>query len=429
MIRVHYDEVSGHLLMESDTMWKRIKKAFIKGNVIEKIIKKIKKFFTNIRKGIDMSIGNIARYFMFRNEPIIDKRVVFFNFQGNYTCNSKYIAAKLLELHPEYEIIFVVNNKVNDRESLVDVPEQIKFVVKETAEAYYALATAHYWFDNALCCVWRTVPKRKGQIYINTWHGSLGIKRLSGNDFWKSRARVANKQTDYFLTNSVFDEQVFSESFWPDVKHMKVGHPRNDIFFDEKKMKDVKEKVYAHYGIEEGVKTVLYAPTFRDNKKDVSAIILDYERLKNTLEEKFGGEWKVLVRPHFHNIKAFKLTADVDYVIKASDYDDMQELMAAMDAGITDYSSWIFDYIFTGKPAFIYARDIDQYVNSRGFYYSLNETPFSIARDDDSLSENIMNFDERKYAADVKVFLEDKGCYEKGNASEAVVDFITSQHI
>lgn len=422
-----YNQESGYIEIECESITQKIKSVLIKGDLFCCIWGKINRLFKKIFKGIDMYLGTFVRYWTYRKYPIIDNRVVFFTFQGKYTCNSKYIAEELMEKNPEYEIIFVVNNKI-DRED-TNVPQNVKCVVKDTLEAYHVLATAHYWFDNALCCVWRNVPKRKGQVYINTWHGSLGIKRLSGNAFWKSRARVANKQTDYFLTNSVFDEQVFSESFWPDVKHMKVGHPRNDIFFDEKKMKDVKEKVYAHYGIEEGVKTVLYAPTFRDNKKDVSAITIDYERLKSILEEKFGGEWKILVRPHFHNIKAFKLTAHTDYVIKASDYDDMQELMAAMDAGITDYSSWIFDYIFTGKPAFIYARDIDQYVNSRGFYYSLNETPFSIARDDDSLSENIMNFDERKYAADVKVFLEDKGCYEKGNASEAVVDFITSQHI
>ena len=428
MFQESYDEITGHLNLKKTSLRDKITLNLIQGKVFIKAFDKVKKPMEKVCKAADLSIGSAVRSWKFRNLPIIDTRVVFFTFQGKYTCNSKYIAEKLHELHPEYEIIFVVNQKVTDRSEL-DVPEHVKFVVKETAEAYYALATAHYWFDNALSCVWRSVPKRKGQIYINTWHGSLGIKQLSGNDFWKSRAKVANKETDYFLTNSVFDEDVFSKSFWPDVKHMKVGHPRNDLFFDEAKVKEVKEKVYAHYGIKEGVKTVLYAPTFRDNKQNVSAIILDYEMLKETLEKRFGGEWKVLVRPHFHNVKAFKLKANSEYVLNASDYDDMQELMAAMDVGITDYSSWIFDYIFTGRPAFIYARDIDEYVNSRGFYYSLNDTPFSIANNDESLSANIMNFDEKQYKADVERFLEGKGCYEKGTASESVVAFMVSQHI
>lgn len=428
MFQEIYDERTGHIIIRPKSASQKIKYALVRGDLLSGICSKIKALFCRGWKEIDLRLGDLGRYFLFKKAPITDNRVVFFTFQGKYTCNSKYIAEKLLELHPEYEVIFVVNEEVENKEVL-DVPDGVKFVLKDSTEAYYALATAHYWVDNALCCVWRNVPKRKGQIYINTWHGSLGIKRLSGNKHWKNRAKVADKETDYFLTNSVFDEHVFSESFWPHVAHLKVGHPRNDIFFDEAKMKEVKDKVYSYYDIKAGVKTVLYAPTFRDNKKNVSAIVLDYESLKSTLEEKFGGEWKVLVRPHFHNVAAFKLDDETDDIVNASDYDDMQELMAAMDVGITDYSSWIFDYIFTGKPAFIYARDIEEYVNSRGFYYSLNDTPFSIASDDNSLRTNILNFDEIQYEADVKKFLAEKGCYEKGTASEAVVEFMVSHHV
>ena len=423
MFREVYDENSKHLFVLPKSFGERLKLALVCGNFFRKVMSKIRGGFIRM----DQRVGDIARYLVFRREPIKENRVVFYTFQGKYTCNSKYIAEKLLEKHPEYEVIFIVNKSVIEQEN-PDVPDGVKFVLKGSKTAYYVLATARVWVENALLCVWRSIPKKKGQIYINTWHGSLGIKLLNGNKYWRKRAKVSNKKVDYFLTNSTFEEGVFSESFWPDVKHLKVGHPRNDIFFNEQKMKDLKKKVYEFYGIEEHVKTVLYAPTFRENKKDVKSILMDYKKLKETMEKKFGGEWKVLVRPHFHNLKAFKLTQELDYVINASDYDDMQELMAAMDAGITDYSSWIFDYIFTGKPAFIYARDISNYINSRGFYYSLNETPFSISHDDESLTANIMAFDEEKYAADIQDFLKDKGCYEEGKASERVVDFIVSQN-
>ena len=77
-----------------------------------------------------------------------------------------------------------------------------------------------------------------------------------------------------------------------------------------------------------------------------------------------------------------------------------------------------------GEPAFIYARDIKQYINSRGFYYPLSESPFSIAENDETLSKNIMDFDEADYAEAVKKFLDDKQCYEDGHAAERIVDFI-----
>ena len=41
--------------------------------------------------------------------------------------------------------------------------------------------------------------------------------------------------------------------------------------------------------------------------------------------------------------------------------DDVQELLAAADVMISDYSSCIFDYLLAKKPAFIYATDIDEY--------------------------------------------------------------------
>lgn len=426
MLREVYDKESKALRLVPDNKLDTIKKTLIGGRFLRELRRVLK--IGKLIEQTDRAIGGAVRRIRFRKEPIVQNRAVFFNFQGKYTCNSKYIAEKILETHPEFEVIFIVNKGVmKDQEYIDSLPEKIRLVVRDTPEAYYVLSTAHFWFDNALNCIWRKIPKRKGQIYINTWHGSLGIKRLSGDDNWIKIAKYGNSQIDYFLTNSVFDEEVFTESFWPDVKHLKVGHPRNDIFFDECALKRLKEKVYDYYDIEPEVKTLLYAPTFRDDKQNVSAIIMDYEKVHAALVEKFGGEWKIFVRPHFHNLSAFKLNLSKEakkIIVDASKYDDMQELMAAADIGVTDYSSWIFDYIFTGRPAFIYARDIEEYVNSRGFYYSLNETPFEIASDDDCLCDNIRNYDSEKYKTDVSHFLEGKGCYEAGKASEQVVQFM-----
>jgi CDP-glycerol glycerophosphotransferase len=392
-----------------------------------------KKFFTNIRKGYERKInamdewmGYRARLHMMKDLKIVPNRIVFAAFQGNYACNCKYIAEKIIERGLDYEMIFIVDRKVYENKKLYQIPPQIRLVVRNTQESFYALGTAKFWFDNALICPWKKIPKKPEQIYINTWHGSLGIKKLSGDDNWQKIARDCDQMIDYFLTDSVFDEHVFTESFWPNVKHLKVGHPRNDIFFDEKKMEKLRNKVYKFYHIPKNAKTVLYAPTFRDNKADASAINVDFIGLKEALEKRFGGEWVVLSRLHFHNAKN-KKTKDLfsgAKVIDASEYLDMQELMAAVDVGITDYSSWIFDYLFTGRPAFIYAADIEKYVNDRGFYYPLTETPFAIADSNETLEENIKAFDEADFAQKVEEFLKGKGCYEDGKACDRVVDFI-----
>lgn len=376
---------------------------------------------------IDEWIGARVRASMFKDKPIVENRIVFGTFQNCYTCNCKYVAEEIRRRGLDYELIFLVNKDVFYNKDKYEVPKGVKLVVRGSLASYFALTSAKFWVDNALNCIWKDIPKKEGQIYIDTWHGSLGIKRLGGEKRWIALAKRSNQFIDYFLTDSVFEEHVFHDSFWPDVKQLKFGHPRNDIFFDPEKLKALKEKVYGFYKIAPSVRTALYAPTFRDNKSDVSAIKIDCRLLKETLEKKFGGEWKIIVKAHMHNRHNPKLRhmfANRDDIIDASDYVDMQELLAAADVGITDYSSWIFDFIMKGSPAFIYARDIKQYINSRGFFYPLDETPFAIADNDQALSQNIMDFDAEAYAAKLEAFFEEKGCYEDGHAAERIVDFI-----
>ena len=98
--------------------------------------------------------------------------------------------------------------------------------------------------------------------------------------------------------------------------------------------------------------------------------------------------------------------------------------MFIADVGITDYSSWICDYILTGRPSFIYASDLESYEEERGFYYPLEETPCPIAKNNEELIQCIEKFDERLYEKKLKNFLSRRGCLEFGNASVKTVEKI-----
>ena len=56
--------------------------------------------------------------------------------------------------------------------------------------------------------------------------------------------------------------------------------------------------------------------------------------------------------------------------------------------------------------------------------YPLEETPFPIARDNDTLIQNVLAFEDKEYQKQVEEFLADKGCIEDGHASERVVELI-----
>ena len=153
----------------------------------------------------------------------------------------------------------------------------------------------------------------------------------------------------------------------------------------------------------------------------------DCNLLIDNLKKCFGGDWVVILRlhPHLANIKNQSLLhSDNRNVVNANQYPDIQELLVATDIGITDYSSWIFDFMLSRKPAFIYAEDIEKYNTDRGFYYQLETTPFPIATNNFELVENIKNFDYKQYEIKVDEFLQEKGCMEDGLASKRVVDLI-----
>ena len=120
----------------------------------------------------------------------------------------------------------------------------------------------------------------------------------------------------------------------------------------------------------------------------------------------------------------FKNEIKSSRVFNVSNYLDIQELLLISDAGISDYSSWVFDYMLTRKPIFVFASDYEKYKNERGFYYPLSSTPFPISQNDDEFEKNILAFDNEKYLEEVEAFLKDKGCIEDGNAAKRIVDLI-----
>ena len=271
--------------------------------------------------------------------------------------------------------------------------------------------------------------KKAGQYYIQTWHGSLGIKKIGvdsplteiEND-WVPYGIEDAKMLDYVLSNSKFEEDVFKRNFWGHGEILQVGHPRNDIFY--KDTTELKNKLYESLNISKSKHICLYVPSYRDNY-GLYCYGLEYKNLIKILTQKFGGEWVILVRMHPNLVKyASQIIPHNENIIDVSTYSDIQELLVGSDIAISDYSSCIFDFMLTRRPAFIYATDMEDFDNDRGFYYPLKSTPFPVAENNGELMDNIKNFDYSLYKQKVEEFLREKGCMEDGKASERVVELI-----
>ena len=389
---------------------------------INKILRKLRKLFV-------WTFALPYRILLCYTSKVQSNKIIFLTFNHTYTCNPKYICEEILRQQLPVEIVWVV--KPHQLES-TDFPACAKRVVHGKGPYFKELVTSKVWVDNAFGFTWNPIPaKKKNQYYIQTWHGSMGLKRIGKenvkNKRWSIAAAMNAKWVDLCVSNSTFETGVFRQTHWPENRIEEFGHARNDIFFfDDEAKAEIIARVRQHFGIEANKKIALYAPTFR-NKDATACYDLDHSRFLNALEERFGGEWVLLNRYHMKTLKARTAAVTDPRILNATAYPDIQELMVAADVGITDYSSWICDFVLTGRPGFIYAPDLDNYDRERGFYYPLEETPLPIAQTNDELQTNILGFDEDLYARKTESFLQARGCKENGTAAKQIVEIIKQQ--
>ena len=403
----------------------KLHKAFMEGHIITRALHRM---FENI----DDNWGDRYRCKYVNKIKQVPNQVFFNSFQGNYTCNPKYICEELIRRKADVKIVWGLKNP----ESLPNFGEDVdcKAYKLNTIEYYEAALHSKVIITNGILGArFATLPVGKNQVAIETWHGSLGLKRIDEDSYkttkdWPKAMRRTGKRTTYCMTNSDFEDMVFRTSFWKKTPMLKFGHARNDIFFNnEEKREKLFNKMARKFGVqyEKDVHFVIYGPTFRDDH-NFQVYDLDFDKVLDAFEKRFGGKWYLLLRYHPTVLvdSGFKNSIKSARVFNVSNYLDMQELLLISDAGISDYSSWMFDYMLTRKPIFIFALDYAKYKDERGFYYPISTTPFPIGETNDQLAEHILNFNNEEYVKKVEEFLKDKGCVEDGQAAKRIVDLI-----
>lgn len=374
--------------------------------------------------------------------------VCTFEGRGGFGCNPKYIVQELHERNPEYQFVWFVN----DMEQAF--PGYIRKVPNTLWSRAYWLGRSKIWIDNYRKPL--GTKKRKGQYYINTWHANIGFKAIG---LWREQAfsymaylvsRNDSKMIDAISVDSKFCEEMFQKGLLYDGNYIKTGQARCDILYGNREM--YKKQFCDKYQLEKGAKVVMFAPTFREGAKNgVRSVYseewtIDFSSLIRSLEQKFGGSWYICMRVHpqladkFGNYTNQTLK---ERIINESQAADMYEILAAMDAYITDYSSAAFDACCSEMPVFIYADDIEEYSNDRGLLWNLSvhnikqvennkmitpdidaKLPFPIARNNEELRECIEKFDMQSYKNKVRKMMQAVDMVFDGNASRKIVDEI-----
>lgn len=355
--------------------------------------------------------------------PVQKNKIVVTSFYGRGASdNPKAIVDALVKRPEKLDIVWLANDPAN-----AGVPAGVRVVKYDTPQAIRELCTARVWVDN---CRKGARVKKSGQYYMQTWHG-FALKRierdvadkLSKEDAtYAQYAQRDSEQIDVIVSDSSFMTQIYQRSFWYDGPVVEYGAPRNDILIQPPA--DAKQTVGKALGLPADCKLVMYAPTFRADGS-LDAYDMDYHAVCTACEKRFGGRWIMLIRLHPHVMqKAKDLKFDKQTTFDATAFDDMQLLLSACDAVITDYSSLMFDFALTRRPCFQYASDIDAYKNDRNFYFPIDETPFPLAKNNAEMMQNIAAFDDADYRRQCDAFYQKMGFHADGRASARCADWI-----
>lgn len=359
-------------------------------------------------------------FIIFRVFPIKTNKIVFISYFGKgYGDNPKYIAEKLIDANKNYDLVWLVNNT-----SDTAFPDEIRKVKLRSLKAFYELATAKVWVNNSRFQTY--ILKRKKQYYIQTWHGSLALKKIEYdaedklNEYYRKVMKHDTKQIDLMLSNSTFCTEMYKRAFRYSGEIQEFGSPRNDILIQDHQ--ELRNKIINLFQIKEE-KILLYAPTFRQaytkNPYDI-----DFENLKNVLEKQTGHTWKIIIKLHPIIATKSELINGMENVINASSYGDIQELICASDLLITDYSSTMFEAMIANKPVVLYANDIENYNEERGTYFNLQELPFPLCENNDELFKLLNTIKLKDIINSYSDFKKQVGLNETGKASQEVANKI-----
>lgn len=105
----------------------------------------------------------------------------------------------------------------------------------------------------------------------------------------------------------------------------------------------------------------------------------------------------------------------------------MQELMAAADVMITDYSGSMFEFMLTGRPVFLLRGCCQVSGRRAGIVLYLRGAALFLAEDETQLRQNILAFDYEAYRTACRQFMELVGMEEDGEGARVLADRILEE--
>lgn len=329
--------------------------------------------------------------------------------------NFEFIYQELKQRSTDFKVSFYLKSSIKAKKSWKEVRTLAK-----------ALATSRYIILDDFYPLVYPLRIRENADLIQVWHAvgafkTFGYSRLGMPGGPKVQSLNHRNYTKALVSSHNIAGK-YAEGFGiADDKVVPLGIPRTDVFFDEPKKQQIRQRLAEDLPFIKGKKVILFAPTFRGNGQQSAYYPFEMMNFK-AIYEALHEDYVFLLKIHpFVQNKPTLPYEYADFYYDVSDYREINDLLLVADQLITDYSSVCFEYALLDRPMIFFAPDLADYMQSRSFYFNYFDfIPGSLAENTDELIRQLQHphVDRAKLDGFVNFFFDDLD----GHASARFVD-------
>jgi teichoic acid ribitol-phosphate primase len=306
------------------------------------------------------AVLRVFRWFVIRL-PIRADRVVLATARGSrLEGNLAHIHAAIRTRRPDLDVVLLLEPYG------YGVIAKLRYLVRLLRGMYLLQTSATFIVDNAYLPI-HVAPHRPGTTVVQVWHAAGALKRFGVDTIHpldEPERTFLHRYYDWVVNSGEAGRGAWSAALRTPIQRvLPLGTPRTDAFHDPVALASAREGLLARHPELRDRTVIAYAPTFRGRGRGKRpAAGLDAVALRAALPP----DHAIVLKTH-PNLDASSVSlAGYDLVIDPAS--EMNDLLAAADILITDYSSSIFEWALLGRPLVLLVGDLVDYEADPGLY-------------------------------------------------------------
>jgi teichoic acid ribitol-phosphate primase len=298
---------------------------------------------------------------IFDRLPLDERRIVLATarvpvLEGNLAA----LHAAIVRRHPDRRIVLLLEPYS------YGFTGKLRYLVRLVRGMYLLRTSGLFVVDNAYLPI-HVAPHRRGTTVVQVWHAVGALKRF-GLDARTPPSdperRFLHRYYDVVVCTAERSRAPWAAAFGvPLERVLPLGTPRTDAFVDPVAIAAATRRVLARHPELVDRTVVLYAPTFRGRGAGKRGTAhLDGAALRAALPE----DHVLVLKTHPNLDPATTATDGFDLIIDPTT--ELNDLLAAADVLVTDYSSSIFEWALLRRPLVLLVPDLDEYQADPGLY-------------------------------------------------------------